>query len=64
MTLEQASALPGENDLEKIRRILFKNTTDMSFSKQLDGKVESNISKLRTRYTKPSLSNSENIKTF
>lgn len=47
MTLEQASFIQGEQDLEKVRRLLFKNTKDMDFAFQLSDKIKS----IREKFT-------------
>lgn len=46
LTLEQASYLQGEQDCEKIRRLLFKETNDMSFAQKLKDKMKSMRSNL------------------
>lgn len=40
LTLEQASFIQGEDDIEKINRLLFKQTKDMSFASHLSDKLK------------------------
>lgn len=40
MSLEQASFVQGDHDVEKVRRLLFKNTKDMDFASNLSDKIK------------------------
>lgn len=48
MSLSQASFVQGEQDIEKVRRLLFKNTKDMDFASNLSDKIKNIREKFST----------------